>query len=150
MLKEFKAFIMRGNVLDLAVGIIIGAAFGTIVKSLVDDIIMPPIGLALGNVDFANLFLLLKEGAKAAPPYASLADAKAAGAVTINYGQFINNLVTFLIVAFAIFLVVRVANRLRPPEAAAAPNTRDCPYCRMPIPVAATRCPQCTSELRAA
>jgi large conductance mechanosensitive channel len=148
MLKEFKAFIMRGNVLDLAVGIIIGAAFGTIVKSLVDDVIMPPVGLALGNVDFSNLFLLLKEGAKAAPPYASLADAKAAGAVTINYGQFINNVVTFIIVAFAIFLVVRAANRLRPPEAAAAPNTRDCPYCRMPIPVAATRCPQCTSELR--
>jgi large conductance mechanosensitive channel len=150
MLKEFKAFIMRGNVLDLAVGIIIGAAFGTIVKSLVDDVIMPPIGLALGNVDFSNLFVLLKEGAKAAPPYASLADAKAAGAVTINYGQFINNVVTFIIVAFAIFLVVRAANRLRPPEAAEAPNTRDCPYCRMPIPVAATRCPQCTSELRAA
>jgi large conductance mechanosensitive channel len=150
MLKEFKAFIMRGNVLDLAVGIIIGAAFGTIVKSLVDDVVMPPIGLALGNVDFSNLFVLLKEGAKAAPPYASLADAKAAGAVTINYGQFINNLVTFIIVAFAVFLVVRAANRLRPPEAAAAPNTRDCPYCRMPIPVAATRCPQCTSDLRAA
>jgi large conductance mechanosensitive channel len=150
MLKEFKAFIMRGNVLDLAVGIIIGAAFGTIVKSLVDDVIMPPVGLALGNVDFANLFVLLKEGAKAAPPYASLADAKTAGAVTINYGQFINNVVTFIIVAFAVFLVVRAANRLRPPEAAEAPNTRDCPYCRMPIPVAATRCPQCTSELRAA
>ena len=150
MLKEFKAFIMRGNVLDLAVGIIIGAAFGTIVKSLVDDVIMPPVGLALGNVDFSDLFLLLKEGAKAAPPYASLADAKAAGAVTINYGQFINNVVTFIIVAFAVFLVVRAANRLRPPEAAEAPNTRDCPYCRMPIPVAATRCPQCTSELRAA
>ena len=150
MLKEFKAFIMRGNVLDLAVGIIIGAAFGTIVKSLVDDVIMPPVGLALGNVDFSNLFLLLKEGAKAAPPYASLADAKAAGAVTINYGQFINNIVTFIIVAFAIYLVVRAANRLRPPEAAEAPNTRDCPYCRMPIPVAATRCPQCTSDLRAA
>jgi large conductance mechanosensitive channel len=150
MLKEFKAFIMRGNVLDLAVGIIIGAAFGTIVKSLVDDVLMPPIGLALGNVDFSNLFVLLKEGAKAAPPYASLADAKAAGAVTINYGQFINNVVTFIIVAFAVFLVVRAANRLRPPEAAEAPNTRDCPYCRMPIPVAATRCPQCTSELRAA
>jgi large conductance mechanosensitive channel len=150
MLKEFKAFIMRGNVLDLAVGIIIGAAFGTIVKSLVDDVIMPPVGLALGNVDFSNLFVLLKEGAKAAPPYASLADAKAAGAVTINYGQFINNVVTFIIVAFAVFLVVRAANRLRPPEAAEAPNTRDCPYCRMPIPVAATRCPQCTSELRAA
>ena len=150
MLKEFKAFIMRGNVLDLAVGIIIGAAFGTIVKSLVDDVIMPPIGLALGNVDFSNLFVLLKEGAKAAPPYASLADAKAAGAVTINYGQFINNVVTFIIVAFAVFLLVRAANRLRPPEAAEAPNTRDCPYCRMPIPVAATRCPQCTSEVRAA
>ena len=150
MLKEFKAFIMRGNVLDLAVGIIIGAAFGTIVKSLVDDVIMPPVGLALGNVDFSNLFLLLKEGTKAAAPYASVADAKAAGAVTINYGQFINNIVTFIIVAFVVFLVVRAANRLRPPEAAEAPNTRDCPYCLMPIPVAATRCPQCTSELRAA
>ncbi len=148
MLKEFKAFMMRGNVLDLAVGIIIGAAFGTIVKSLVDDVIMPPIGLALGNVDFANLFLLLKEGPKAPPPYATLADAHAAGAVTINYGMFINNLVTFLIVAFVIFLVVRMANRLRPPEAAAAPNTKDCPYCRMPIPVGAVRCPQCTSELK--
>lgn len=148
MLKEFKAFIMRGNVLDLAVGIVIGAAFGTIVKSFVDDIIMPPIGLALGNVDFADLFVLLKEGAKAAPPYATLADAKAAGAVTLNYGMFINNMVTFLIVAFAIFLVVRTANRLRPPEAAAAPNTRDCPYCRMPIPVGASRCPHCTSELK--
>jgi large conductance mechanosensitive channel len=150
MLKEFKAFIMRGNVLDLAVGIIIGAAFGTIVKSLVDDVIMPPVGLALGDVDFSNMFVLLKEGVKSAPPYASLADAKAAGAVTINYGQFINNLVTFTIVAFAVFLVVRAANRLRPPEAAAAPNTRDCPFCRMPIPVAASRCPQCTSDLRAA
>lgn len=147
MLKEFKAFIMRGNVLDLAVGIIIGAAFGTIVKSLVDDVIMPPIGLALGNVDFANLFLLLKEGPKG-PPYATLADAHAAGAVTINYGMFVNNLVTFLIVAFVIFLVVRMANRLRPPEAAAAPNTKDCPHCRMPIPVGAVRCPQCTSELK--
>jgi large conductance mechanosensitive channel len=150
MFKEFKAFIMRGNVLDLAVGIIIGAAFGTIVKSLVDDVIMPPVGLALGNVDFSNLFLLLKEGTKAAAPYASLADAKAAGAVTINYGIFINNLVTFIIVAFAVFLVVRAANRLRPPDAAAAPNTKDCPYCRMPIPTSASRCPQCTSDLRVA
>lgn len=148
MLKEFKAFVMRGNVLDLAVGIIIGAAFGTIVKSLVDDVVMPPIGLALGDVDFANLFVILKEGAKAAPPYATLADAKAAGAVTINYGLFINNLITFIIVAFAVFLVVRTANRLRPPEAAAAPNTKDCPYCRMPIPVGASRCPQCTSDLK--
>ena len=150
MFKEFKAFIMRGNVLDLAVGIIIGAAFGTIVKSLVDDVIMPPVGLALGNVDFANLFVVLKEGAKGAAPYATLADAKAAGAVTLNYGLFINNIVTFIIVAFAVFLVVRTANRLRPPEAAAAPNTRDCPYCRMPIPAGATRCPQCTSDLRSA
>jgi large conductance mechanosensitive channel len=150
MLKEFKAFIMRGNVLDLAVGIIIGAAFGSIVKSLVDDLIMPPIGLALGNVDFTNLFVVLKEGAKAPAPYASLADAKAAAAVTWNYGVFVNNLVTFIIVAFAVFLVVRGANRLRPPEAAAAPNTKDCPYCRMPIPVGATRCPECTSELRSA
>lgn len=148
MLKEFKAFVLRGNVLDLAVGIIIGAAFGTIVKSLVDDVVMPPIGLALGNVDFADLFVLLKEGSKAAPPYASLADAQAAGAVTINYGRFINNVVTFFIVAVAVFLVVRIANRLRPPEAAAAPNTKDCPYCRMPVPVGASRCPECTSELR--
>ena len=148
MLKEFKAFVMRGNVLDLAVGIIIGAAFGAIVKSLVDDVIMPPIGLALGDVDFANLFVILKEGAKAVPPYATLADAKAAGAVTINYGLFINNLITFTIVAFAVFLVVRTANRLRPPEAAEAPNTKDCPYCRMPIPVGASRCPQCTSDLK--
>jgi large conductance mechanosensitive channel len=148
MLKEFKAFIMRGNVLDLAVGIIIGAAFGSIVKSLVDDVIMPPVGLALGNVDFSNLFVLLKEGAKAAPPYASLADAQAAGAVTLNYGLFINNVVTFLIVALAVFLVVRAANRLRPPEAAEAPNTKDCPFCRMPIPVGAVRCPECTSDLR--
>ncbi|HJR15402.1 MAG TPA: large-conductance mechanosensitive channel protein MscL [Gemmatimonadales bacterium] len=149
MLKEFKAFIMRGNVLDLAVGIIIGAAFGSIVKSLVDDVIMPPVGLLLGNVDFSNLFLLLKEGATAAP-YASLADAKAAGAVTLNYGMFINNVVTFLIVALAVFLVIRAANRLRPPEAAAAPNTKDCPFCRMPIPAGASRCPECTSDLRSA
>ncbi len=147
MLKEFKAFIMRGNVLDLAVGIIIGGAFGTIVKSLVDDVIMPPIGLALGNVDFSNLFLLLKTGPKGPPPYATLADAHAAGAVTLNYGMFINNIVTFLIVAFAIFLVVRTANRLRPPEAA-APSTKDCPYCRLPIPVSAVRCPHCTSDLK--
>ncbi len=148
MLKEFKAFVMRGSVLDLAVGIVIGAAFGAIVKSLVDDVIMPPVGLALGDVDFANLFVLLKEGPKAAPPYATLADAHAAGAVTLNYGTFINNIVTFLIVAFVIFLVVRTANRLRPPEAAAAPNTKDCAYGRMPIPVSAVRCPHCTSELK--
>jgi large conductance mechanosensitive channel len=148
MLKEFKAFAMRGNVLDLAVGIIIGGAFGTIVKSLVDDVIMPPIGLALGNVDFSELFLLLKDGPKAAPPYATLAEAQQAGAVTVNYGLFINSVITFLIVAFSVFLVVRAANQLRPPEPAAAPATKDCPYCRMAIPAGATRCPQCTSELR--
>jgi large conductance mechanosensitive channel len=150
MFKEFKAFALKGNVLDLAVGVIIGAAFGTVVKSLVDDVIMPPIGLALGNVDFANLFALLKAGPKAPPPYASLADAKAAGAVTINYGQFINNVITFVIVAFAVYLVVRMANRLKPQDASGAPTTKDCPYCRMSIPVGATRCPHCTTELRAA
>jgi large conductance mechanosensitive channel len=150
MLKEFRAFAMRGNVLDLAVGIIIGGAFGTIVKSLVDDVIMPPIGLALGNVDFSNLFLLLQSGPKSPPPYSSLAEAHAAGAVTINYGVFINSIITFLIIAFAVFLIVRAANRMMPHEAAAAPTSRDCPYCKMPIPIGATRCPQCTSDLRAA
>ena len=150
MLKEFKAFAMRGNVLDLAVGIIIGAAFGSIVKSMVDDVIMPPIGLVLGNVDFSNLFVVLKEGAKAAGPYATLADAKSAGAVTVNIGLFLNSVLIFLITAFAVFLVVRAANRMKPPEADAAPNTKDCPFCRMAIPVGATRCPQCTSELKAA
>ena len=148
MLKEFKEFAMRGNVLDLAVGIIIGAAFGTIVKSLVDDVIMPPIGLALGNVDFADLFLLLKAGPKAAPPYATLAEAQAAGAVTVNYGIFINAIITFLIVAFAVFLLVRAANQLRPQGVPAAPTTKDCPFCLMAIPLGASRCPQCTSELR--
>lgn len=148
MLKEFKAFIMRGNVLDLAVGFIMGGAFGTIVKSLVDDVIMPPIGLALGNVDFSSLFLMLKEGPKGPAPYASLADAQAAGSVTVNYGLFINSIVSFLIIAFAVFLLVRAANRMKPAEAAAAPSTKDCPYCRMAIPIGATRCPQCTSELR--
>ncbi|HET9039235.1 MAG TPA: large-conductance mechanosensitive channel protein MscL [Gemmatimonadales bacterium] len=150
MLKEFKAFAMRGNVLDLAVGIIIGGAFGTIVKSLVDDVIMPPIGLALGNVDFSNLFVLLKEGDKAPKPYSTLAEAHAAGAVTLNYGLFVNSIITFIIIAFAVFLIVRAANRMKPAEAEAAPSTKDCPYCRMPIPVGATRCPQCTSDLRAA
>jgi large conductance mechanosensitive channel len=148
MLKEFKAFAMRGNVLDLAVGIIIGGAFGTIVKSLVDDIIMPPIGLAMGNVDFSDIFLLLKDGTKAPAPYATLAEAQTAGAVTMNVGLFVNSIITFLIVAFAVFLLVRAANRMKPPEAAAAPSTKDCPHCRMAIPVGATRCPHCTSELR--
>jgi large conductance mechanosensitive channel len=148
MFKEFKAFAMRGNVLDLAVGIIIGGAFGTIVKSLVDDIIMPPIGLAMGGVDFSDILVVLREG-KVPGPYATVAEAQAAGAVTMNVGLFINSIITFLIIAFAVFLLVRAANRMMPPEAAAAPSTKDCPHCRMPIPVAATRCPQCTSELRA-
>lgn len=123
MLKEFKEFAMRGNVLDMAVGIIIGAAFGTIVSSLVNDVIMPPVGLALGGVDFTNMFVTLRDGAKAAGPYASLADAKAAGAVTLNYGLFVNSIVSFLIVAFAIFMVVKGANSLKQQqaEAAAAP-----------------------------
>ena len=149
MLKEFKEFVMRGNVLDLAVGFIIGGAFGTIVKSLVDDVIMPPIGLALGNVDFSNLFLLLKDGAKAPPPYSTLAEAQAAGAVTLNYGVFVNSVIAFLIIALAVFMIVRVANRMKPPVAPPV-TTKDCPYCKMSIPAGATRCPQCTSEVRAA
>jgi large conductance mechanosensitive channel len=147
MLDEFKKFIMRGNVLDLAVGIIIGAAFGAIVKSLVDDIIMPPIGLALGNVDFSDLFILLKEGPKAPAPYATVADAQAAGAVTLNYGLFVNQIVSFLIVAFAVFLLVRAVNRFQPSAPAATPITKDCTYCKTAIPVGAVRCPNCTSDL---
>jgi large conductance mechanosensitive channel len=145
--KDFRDFIMRGNVVDLAVGVIIGAAFGTIVSSLVNDVIMPPIGLMLGNVDFSNLYVLLKEGATAPAPYASLADAQAAGAVTINYGQFITKVVTFLIVAFVVFLLVRSLARLKRAEPAAAPVTKDCPHCSTAIPVKATRCPNCTSAI---
>lgn len=152
MLREFREFALRGNVVDMAVGIIIGAAFGTIITSLVADIIMPPIGLALGGVDFSNVFVVLKDGAKAPGPYASLAAAKAAGAVTINFGVFINTLISFLIVAFAVFLLVRSINRLsRQKEAApAAPTTKECPYCVSAVPIKATRCPHCTSELKAA
>ena len=151
MLKEFKEFAMRGNVIDMAVGIIIGAAFGTIIKSLVADIIMPPIGLLLGNVDFSNLFTVLREGT-AAGPYASLADAQKVGAVTINYGVFVNTIISFLIVAFAVFLLIRQINKLKreaeapPPE----PTSKDCPYCLSSIPIKATRCPHCTSDLGAA
>ena len=147
MLKDFKAFILRGNVVDLAVGVIIGAAFGGIVKSLVDDVIMPPIGLATGGIDFANKFAVLKDGAKAAAPYASLADAKAAGAVTINYGLFVNQVVTFLIIAACIFIIVRMVARLQRPAPAPVANTKPCPYCAMEIPIAAKRCPNCTSQL---
>jgi large conductance mechanosensitive channel len=149
MLKDFRAFIMRGSVVDLAIGVIIGAAFGGIVKSLVDDVLMPPIGLATGGIDFANKFVVLKEGAKAVGPYASLADAKAAGAVTLNYGLFVNQVVTFLIIAACIFLIIRMLARLQspPPPPAAAPATKPCPFCATQIPVAAKRCPNCTSQL---
>jgi large conductance mechanosensitive channel len=152
MLKEFKEFAMRGNVVDMAVGIIIGAAFGTIISSLVADVIMPPIGLLLGNVDFTNLFITLKQGAKAAGPYASLVEAKAAGAVTMNIGVFINTIISFIIVAFAIFLLIRSINNLKKEEAAppAVPTTKDCPHCMVSIPIKATRCPHCTSELKGA
>ena len=149
MLKEFKEFAMRGNVMDMAVGIIIGAAFGGIVSSLVADVIMPPIGLLLGNVDFSNLFVVLKEGATPGP-YASVAAAKAAGAVSINIGLFINTIINFLIVAFAIFMMIRGINRLQKPATvpAAAPTTKTCPYCQSSIPLKATRCAHCTSQLQ--
>ena len=152
MLKDFKEFAMRGSVVDMAIGIVIGAAFGSIVKSFVDDVLMPPIGLLLGNVDFSNLFITLKEGAKAAGPYASLAAAKAAGAVTLNLGLFINTVISFLIIAFAVFLVIKGLNRLKREEVAppAEPTTKECPFCLSTIPLKATRCPHCTSELGAA
>ncbi|MDH4258211.1 MAG: large conductance mechanosensitive channel protein MscL [Candidatus Aminicenantes bacterium] len=150
MFKEFKEFAMRGNVLDMAVGIIIGVAFGAIVNSLVADVIMPPIGLALGNVDFSNLFIVLKAGGTAGP-YASLAAAKQAGAVTLNYGFFINTIINFIIVAFAVFLLVKGINRLRRKQAAlpAEPTTKQCPYCLSTVSIKATRCAFCTSELKA-
>jgi len=142
MIKEFKDFIMRGNVLDLAVGIIIGGAFGKIVSSLVDDIIMPPIGLLLGKVDFTNLFLSLDGNV-----YASLAAARDAGAPTWNYGLFINTLINFLIVAFAIFLLIKQVNRMQKPLPPKEPDTKKCTFCQTDIPVKATRCPHCTSQL---
>jgi large conductance mechanosensitive channel len=146
MIKEFKEFAMRGNVLDMAVGIIVGAAFGQIINSFVQDILMPPIGRLLGHVDFSNLFVSLS-GAH----YDTLAAAKAAGAATLNYGLFLNTLINFLIIAFAVFLLVRQVNRLAPkPAPAAAPTTRDCPYCLIAVPLKATRCAHCTSELRPA
>lgn len=149
MFKEFKEFAMRGNVVDMAVGIIIGAAFGTIVKSLVNDVIMPPIGLLLGGVDFTNLFVTLEEGAKSAGPYVSLEAAQAAGAVTLNYGAFINTIISFLIVAFAVFLLIKGINSAKREEEApkAEPDTKECTHCYSEISVKATRCPNCTSEL---
>ncbi len=149
MFKEFKEFAMRGSVVDMAVGIIIGAAFGTIIKSLVTDIIMPPIGLLLGNVDFANLFILLKPG-NPAGPYPALAEAQKAGAVTINYGAFLNTIISFIIVAFVVFLLIRNINLLKKQEEAPAPTTKECPYCLSAVPIKATRCAHCTSELKAA
>jgi large conductance mechanosensitive channel len=143
MLKEFKEFAMRGNVLDLAVGVVIGAAFGKIVASMVDDVIMPPIGRLLGHVDFSNLFISLTDKS-----FDTLAAAKAAGAPTLNYGNFINTIINFVIVAFAIFLVVRTVNRwTTKPTAPAAATTKDCPQCAMAIPIAAKRCGHCTSQL---
>ena len=150
MLKEFKEFAMRGNVVDMAVGIIIGGAFGTIVKSMVSDVLMPPIGLMMGGVDFANLFLILKEGATAGP-YLALADAQAAGAVTVNYGIFLNSIISFLIVAFAVFMVIRNINKLKKEEEAppGEPTTKECGLCQMTIPIKATKCGYCTAELKA-
>ena len=149
MLKEFREFAVKGNVVDMAVGIIIGAAFGTIVKSLVADIIMPPIGLLLGGVDFTNIFLVLKQGATPGP-YAALADAQAAGAVTMNVGVFINTVISFVIVAFSVFLVIKSLNKAKRKEAApapAAPTTKECPYCLSMVPIKATKCAHCTSDL---
>lgn len=147
MWKEFREFALRGNVIDMAIGIIIGAAFGGIVTSFVNDILMPPIGRLLGNVDFSNLFINLS-----GQPYATLEEAQAAGAATINYGLFINTVLDFIIVAFVVFLFVRQVNRMkREPEAPPEePTTRECPFCLSTIPLKATRCPHCTSELEAA
>ncbi len=145
MLKEFKEFAMRGNVMDLAIGVIIGGAFGKITTSLVNDVIMPPIGLLLGKVDFSNLYINLSGGS-----YISLAQAREAGAVTINYGLFINTLIDFLIIAFVVFMLVRQVNRLQKsePEPAPAPATKECPFCLSSISIKATRCPQCTSNIK--
>ena len=145
MLKEFKEFAMRGNVLDMAVGIIIGAAFGRIITSFVGDIIMPPLGLLIGKVDFSSLFLNIS-----GTQYPTLAAAKAANAATINYGIFLNTVIDFVIVAFVIFMLVRSVNRWKKPAPAAAPTTKECPYCLTQIPLKATRCAACTSEVRAA
>ena len=152
MMKEFKDFAVKGNVVDMAIGIIIGGAFGTIIKSLVADVLMPPIGLLLGGVDFANLFVVLKEGATAAAPYGALSEAQTAGAVTINYGLFINSVVSFLIIAFAVFFVIKSINSMKreEEEPAAEPTTQDCSFCATEIPIKATRCPYCTSELAGA
>jgi large conductance mechanosensitive channel len=146
MWKDFRAFIVRGNVVDLAVAVVVGGAFGTIVKSFVDDIIMPPLGLVLGRVDFTNLFVVLKDGVKTPPPYATLADAKAAGAVTVNYGLFLSAVIAFLLVALVVFLAVRAMQRLYPAPPAVV-DTKACAFCGTNIPLVAKRCPNCTSQL---
>lgn len=147
MFNEFREFIKRGNVIDMAVGIIIGTAFGAIVQSLVIDIIMPPLGLLIGKVDFTDFFIVLKQGDPIGP-YLSIEQASASGAVTINYGRFINTILRFLILAFAVFIVVRNVNRLkRREEVTVAPSTKECPYCCSTIPVNAVKCPHCTSDL---
>ena len=142
MLKEFREFVMRGNVIDLAIAVIIGAAFGKIITSFVEDVLLPPIGLALGNVDFSNLFINLS-----GKDYVSVAAAKAAGAATLNYGIFLNHIINFLIIAFVIFLLIKQINRMQKPAAAPAPTTKDCPHCLSAIPIKATRCAHCTSNL---
>ncbi len=145
MFKEFKEFAMKGSMVDLAVGIVIGAAFGKIITSLVSDVIMPPIGLLLGKVDFSSLFIDLS-----GKGYATLAEAEAAGAATINYGLFLNTVIDFIIVAFVIFLIIKQINRMKREEAPAPPDTKDCPYCYTGIPLKATRCPNCTAEIKTA
>lgn len=154
MISEFKKFAMRGNVIDMAVGIIIGAAFGKIVDSLVKDILMPPLGILLGKIDFTNMFIVLKDGTGALPPYASLDAAKNAGAITLNIGMFLNNVISFIIVAFAVFLLIKAVNKLQEKmdkddaaQEVKTPTVKNCPYCCSSIPVAAIRCPNCTSEL---
>jgi len=146
MLKEFKKFVLRGNVIDMAIGITVGTAFTAFVKSLVNDVIMPPIGLLLGGMDFSNLYILLKAG-DPAPPYASLADATAAGATALRYGVFINAIISLLIIALVMFAIVRAMNRMQPEKAPAAPTTTKCPFCLSDVPLEATRCAHCTSEL---
>lgn len=149
MWNDFKAFVMRGNVMDLAVAVIIGGAFGAVVKSLVDDVIMPPIGMLSGGVDFNSHYLLLKTGEKMGPPYATPAAAKEAGAVTLNYGAFLGTTLTFVIIALAVFILIRILNRMQAKPIPAAPNTKNCTFCATSIPLAASRCPNCTSQLAA-
>ena len=147
MWKEFKEFAIKGNAVDLAVGVIIGAAFGGIVNSLVKDILMPPVSLLTGGLDFSNKFVVLKAGKDGADSFTNIADAVKAGAVTWNYGSFITLIINFLIVAFCIFLVIKAMNRMKKPSPTAAPVSKDCPACAMTIPIKATRCPHCTTEL---